>query len=244
MTMMTVTTMTRWAADLRCATCGSLLLGPVYFSAWGKRFCTRHELWDRCTGCRLPLGDPASGRSLCADCRPTAVLVQDDVRRVLPLIRNQLGALGVTLRSRTKVRLVDRTQLATTHPGEAGQVTGMTLMRGSAAIEIRVLFGLTHARFGCAVAHELMHAYLFERRYPRVDPRSEEGICELLALAWVRRRAGPLYEAEARRLEQNPDPVYGEGLRLARDAVERLGIAPVLRELRRTGRLPIARPAP
>lgn len=224
-----------------CTTCGRMLLGRVFVSAWGKPFCDRHASLPRCRGCQLPLEPPPRERlPLCADCRPVAVGTQGEVKHVLPPLAQEIRALGVRLRSRTHVRLVDPSELPSTHPGQAGEVAGLTLLSGTSAVEIRVLRGLTPARFGSVVAHETMHAYLFERGFPCTHPPSEEGMCELLAHEWVRRRKGPLFRWEQDRLEQNPDPVYGNGFRAARSSVERQGIVETLRTLRRTGRLPVA----
>jgi hypothetical protein len=224
-----------------CAVCGRLLVGRVLLSAWQRPFCDRHGGDPSCSGCGLSVpvavGSPRSV-PLCAECRPVAVVDQDGVRRVLPGIKQDLQDLGVALRSRTKVKLVSREQLTDRHLGRGGEVNGLTLLGGQAAVEILVREGLTHSQFGVVVAHETMHAFLFERGFRNLDGPSEEGMCEVLAYEWVRRRPGPLDRYEALRMNQNPDAVYGGGFRAAKAAVDRLGVMETLRVLRRTGRIP------
>ena len=233
----------RWpgTASRSCAVCTLRLVGRVRISAWERPFCDRHGGDPSCSGCGLPV--PAAVGSprpvpLCSECLPVAVLDQDGVRRVLPGIKRDLQGLGVSLRSRTKVRLVSGGQLTSEHPGQRGDVGGLTLLRGQTAVEILVREGLTHSQFGTVVAHETMHAFLFERGFRDLDPPSEEGLCEVLAYEWVRRRPGPLDRYEELRTTQNPDTVYGDGFRAVKAAVDSLGVMETLRVLRRTGRIP------
>jgi hypothetical protein len=224
-----------------CAVCARPLVGRVRISAWQRPFCERHAGDPSCSGCGLPVPVAVASPQpvpLCAECYPVAVLDQDGVRRVLPGIKRDLQDLGVALRSRTKVTLVSRGRLTGRHLGGGGDASGLTLLSGQAAVEISVREGLTHSQFGAVVAHETMHAFLFERGFRNLDGPSEEGMCEVLAYEWVRRRPGPLDRYEELRMSQNPDTVYGGGFRAAKAAVDRLGVMESLRVLRRTGRIP------
>ena len=151
------------------------------------------------------------------------------------------ATFGVDFARKATVRrlnLVDGRQLTGSHPGHQGTVNGQALLSGNAAVEIAVRKGLTLSQFGATVAHETMHAFLFERGFHNLDLPSEEGMCEVLAHEWLRRRPGRLDRYEELRTTRNQDPVYGTGYRTARAAVERLGVMETLRVLRRTGRIP------
>jgi hypothetical protein len=233
----------RWAlASNCCIVCGGHLTGRIHLSGWERPFCAGHSGEPACSGCGVPVTAASGTRGpapLCRQCRQLAILDQNGVRRVLPGIRADLDNLGVRLRSRTKVSLVSGHRLTQQHPGRKDEVSGLTMLGGEAAVEIIVREGLTLSQFGAVVAHETMHAFLFERGFRHLAPPSEEGMCEVLAYEWLRRRPGPLDRHEELRIARNPDPVYGHGFRIAQAAVDRLGTIETLRMLRRTGRIPI-----
>jgi hypothetical protein len=117
-----------------------------------------------------------------------------------------------------------------------GLTHGCAQSRTVAGIE--VVRGLTSVHFGATVAHEIGHAWLIQRGAPIADPVLLEGVCEVFASAWLKRRPGRLPQALREAMAANPDNVYGAGYRLVREAVARSGIRLVLRELCRSGRLP------
>lgn len=86
---------------------------------------------------------------------------------------------------------------------------------------IEVVRGLCPVEFQGVVAHELGHVWVATRRltWPRWI---EEGFCETLAYRFYRDLATPESLALARRIEENPDPLYGAGFRFVS---ERLGSA-------------------
>ena len=49
-----------------------------------------------------------------------------------------------------------------------------------------VLYGLPFVAFGAVLAHECTHAYIrIAGGFPRLAPKTEEGLCQLVALLWV-----------------------------------------------------------
>ena len=62
--------------------------------------------------------------------------------------------------------------------------------------------------------------YLAQQGFPRLPDQVAEGLCQLLAYAWVRRQDGPAAGAELRVIAEAPDPVYGGGFRRARHQTE------------------------
>ncbi|SFR22922.1 Protein of unknown function [Lentzea waywayandensis] len=103
---------------------------------------------------------------------------------------------------------------------------------------IDVVRGLTRARFGATVAHEIGHAWLIQRGALVTDPVLVEGTCEVFASAWLKRQPGSYPGALREAMWTNPDQVYGEGYRRVREAVVRKGIHPVLHSLCTSGTLP------
>ena len=81
--------------------------------------------------------------------------------------------------------------------------------------------------------HEAMHSYMAQNGFGQVPARIAEGLCQLLAYAWIKRQDGILAAAERRLIEENPDPIYGDGFRQARDTVRRVGIRRTLDTVKR-----------
>lgn len=81
---------------------------------------------------------------------------------------------------------------------------------------VEVVRGLTRVHYGSLVAHELTHAWVFLADVGLPSGPVEEGVAELVRWYWLRSRdeAEAAYWAEA--MEQNRDPVYGEGFRWVR----------------------------
>jgi hypothetical protein len=95
-------------------------------------------------------------------------------------------------------------QSVVTPRGERRRVLGMYIRRNLPAI-----------LFMGVVAHELAHAWTALRRW-RLHPWAEEGLGELLAYRFFRDLGTPEALFLARRIEVNPDPLYGDGFRRMR----------------------------
>jgi hypothetical protein len=204
----------------------------------GEPFCDRHAGQPQCQLCAMPadagLGLPVP---LCLRCsREDVIRTQDDVKRALPRIAGQIRALGIRTTVPVQVRLCGREEMALVGTGR--HMLGATYWRGSTVHDLRVMRDLPLLKFGTTVAHEVMHAYLVQQKYPRMEPALTEGLCQLTAYAWVRREDGILAAAEQRRIDENPDPIYGDGFRQVKQAVERNGVKITLNYVQRHGRLP------
>jgi hypothetical protein len=169
------------------------------------------------------------------------VETQQDARRLLPIVRAQLAGIGIALQRRVLVRLVEPAGLLPS-PSMDGVLFAVTehRIRGEdrETVEIRVAAGMPPQHFGRTVAHEIGHAWLVQEHAPPLAAELEEGLCELFAHAWLKQQHTPLTDEMQRRLWDNPDPVYGAGLRLVLTAVRTFGIRPVLTSLTRDGVLP------
>ena len=66
-----------------------------------------------------------------------------------------------------------------------GQSRGATVVNA-----VVVLYGLPAVCAGAILAHECTHAYIrMAGGYPRLRPKIEEGLCQLMALLWVENTA-------------------------------------------------------
>ncbi|MET0425007.1 MAG: protein DA1 [Actinoplanes sp.] len=223
-----------------CPACGRPLTMTMTISLTGLRYCNRHDGGPRCIACMAP-ADPDVGTevALCRLCEATSVRSQQDVKRVLPPIAAELRQLQIRTTAPVRVRLVTAAEVNSHQPGH-GDALGMTVSRGGNVVDLMVVRDLPYTKFGSTVAHEVMHAYLTQQGFPQLPPQVAEGLCQLLAYAWVRRRKDPQASAELRLIAETTDPVYGDGFRRARASAERIGVRATLDHVRRHRDFPSA----
>ncbi|GIE83718.1 protein DA1 [Actinoplanes regularis] len=223
----------------RCAACGRLMSLTGFVTENGELICHRHAHEQPSACCGLP-ADLTLGtdRPLCPRCATTAVRTQQDVKRVLPPIAARIRALSIRTTKPVRVRLVPLAEAQGLLSGH-GEVQGVTVAAGTEVIDLMVVRDLPLMRFGAVVSHEVMHAYLAQQGFGMLPQRVEEGLCELLAHAWLKDQPGAPAEWERRRIANRPDPVYGDGFRAARDAAIRMGgVRRMLEHVRRHGEFP------
>lgn len=108
--------------------------------------------------------------------------------------------------------------------------------------------------FGSILAHEMTHAHFrLTPGYPRkIDPKVEEGLCQLVACLWTEREAqkidGNDEDAKnqlalagciAHNIRNDQSEIYGDGARMALHRYEKLGnCRDVFDHVKATGRLP------
>jgi hypothetical protein len=222
----------------RCAVCARPLTGTVNVAVTGEFFCDRHSAQQRCIACGMPAGEPPVGElPSCPRCAATAVGDRVDVKRVLPPIVRQLHALGVRTTTRVQVRLVGMDELPQAGAPNA-HTLGVTVRASTTVTDLMVLRGLPEMQFGATVAHEAMHVYFGQEGYERLPPPVEEGLCQLLAYAWLRRQGGLLAVAAMRLIELDRGPVYGDGFRAAKAVAEQVGVRRTLEHVKQHGTLP------
>jgi len=165
-----------------------------------------------CGGCERS----AAGR-WCAACEATAVRVAEQARPVVRRVVRWAEGLGLVLHPAfvLRVALIDRPE----RPGHMGSTVLRRRVRGrrvhTRVLEVRILRGLPELVFGGVVAHELAHVWSALRRW-RLHPWAEEGFGELLAYRFYCDDGSPPARFLARRIEVNPDPIYGGGFRRMR----------------------------
>ncbi|XP_022762144.1 protein DA1-like [Durio zibethinus] len=125
----------------------------------------------------------------------------------------------------------------------------------SSGITILILFGLPRIMTGAIMAHELMHAWLKQKGVRNLEPKVEEGICQVIAHEWLEWFELMDEEASSSRSENaqftrnlkqtfqdlveiDSSHAYGEGFRDAKWAVEKWGPAKVVNHVLRYGTLP------
>lgn len=234
-----------------CTVCGRPS-GRLLRSLRGELTCVTHATGVRCAFCGRPSGDGEPGWSelfppswRCPSCAADAVDTPEELRRHVSEVRRGTRELGFGLTARVRVTFANtgpaRADLGGRHaPGTMLAYTEMlpTEPRSADVVAVRVLSGLPGFVFGRAVAHEVGHAWLAQAGARPRRPEVEEGVCELVAYAWLKRSNLPFAEAVRQTVRQNPDPTYGAGFREVHAAVRQHGLTAVLAGLTTHGDLP------
>jgi len=103
---------------------------------------------------------------------------------------------------------------------------------------VGVLRGLPATLFQGVTVHELGHVWLIVHGIQNLPSWAEEGFCELLSYRFYTEMNTPESRHCAQAIEENPDPVYGDGFRRVRARVDASGFGRFLGILRTTKALP------
>lgn len=112
---------------------------------------------------------------------------------------------------------------------------------------ILVVYGLPRLLTGSILAHEVMHAWLRLSGCTRLPEQVEEGLCQLMALLWLEAQADKGFKDEfeerlaaylGHQIRSDTSVVYGDGFRLAHEAFQLHGLAPLVQHVRQTGAFP------
>jgi hypothetical protein len=227
--------------NMSCTICSQSLGTRFFLSALNEAFCGRHGTDPQCALCALPNPARSAGTAAgayCVRCARGSVQTQDDVRRALPTIRQEIRHLGIVLNVRVQVRLVPPEDLQVQASGQVGLVHGMTVHSNGRVLHVQVASGLPPVQFGAVVAHEATHAWLVQKRAPLMSAPVEEGVCQLVAYAWLVRQRDPLASLVRDAIASSPDSTYGQGFRDARAAARKFRLAGVLRHVSEAGYFP------
>ncbi len=251
----------------RCTICHKALLGKHQINEWGERFCSDHakELAP-CSYCGRFVPDATKRlrrRSIedirCAICAATAIETIQQAQLHVPQLVNWVEAQSVHFRQKSfRIEVLDRAAFNTREGGRRdplGLTTSTRYLRNQrvdhARVEsVAILQGLPLTLFAGVCVHELGHVWLVQHNIVNLPLIEEEGFCELLAYRWYTEaptliapdeaasspNAAPFY---ARRIAENPNPVYGDGFRKVQHLADRVGFAQIVKSLLRKKKLPL-----
>jgi hypothetical protein len=168
-----------------------------------------------CNGCNRQIEEINS--RWCSRCRATAVETPAQAHPLVEQVVRWAEKFGISLDGIIlRVNLSDRLEKA----AHLGATHTRTLVRGRKRIRTRILGisvvkGLPALVFQGVVAHELGHVWTALRGI-RFQPWAEEGFCEMLAHRYYFDLGTPEAIFQTRRIETNPEPLYGGGFRRMR----------------------------
>ena len=234
-----------------CTICGKRSRhGGIYAMDHSYFACPDCMKLPRCFSCQFPTRSGARLSCdcvICLKCARTAVADPEQAQAIFDDVRNTMRfSLGIVTKHPIRFSLVDPVTLHRLSGARHDQMTEQGLFRYNAEVErvttrdflgrktgenlytrkedIRIfaLDNLPQIRLEHVIAHELAHDWM-TAFYPGIrEEWIKEGFAEYIA--WRYNQYKKRHEMN-RRVENNPDPVYGEGFRKIRDIAKQRGFA-------------------
>ncbi|MBQ9337314.1 MAG: hypothetical protein IJS14_08470 [Lentisphaeria bacterium] len=232
-----------------CTICGRRShTGGIYAMDHSFFACTQCMKYPRCFACQFPVPNGTKlscDRVICPKCARTAISDPAQAQAVFDEVRNTMRfSLGIVTKHPITFSLVDPVTLHRLSGARNEQMSEQGLFRYNAEVErvstrnffgrktgenvykkredirIFVLDHLPRIRMEHVIAHELAHDWM-TAFYPGIkEDWIKEGFAEYIA--WRYNQYKKRNEMN-RRVENNPDPVYGEGFRKIRDIAKQRG---------------------
>jgi hypothetical protein len=215
-----------------CYVCGQNLDRGYCVDPWGHPYHKRHDGdHPRCDYCRRFVTQEVTndgvyysdGRTICSLCLASAIASQDSASAILEAVRDTLATIGIDIDpSGISVRLLGKDAMKKRFGVNYRNPDGMTRayfdpVTGEPEYRLYLLTGMPKIRFITAVAHELMHVWLFRNQDKAVSndyPTNKlliEGSCSLAAYKTLQHYSGEEARVTMMMIEQNRILHYGMG---------------------------------
>lgn len=235
--------------SIRCTICQQPIEDRYISDYWGNRF-HEHHLNDYpfCHYCQRPITQKQSkggyrltdGRILCGYCAQNAVLTQKQTDKYAQEARALMAKWGLNV-PKIPVILVSRHQIEQINGHNTLGLTRSVLRGNKRSVpSISMCHGLPRQVFMGTMIHEYTHAWLFLKTgNMRRSHVLEEGICNFVSYLYQ------VYCGEAaasyfvKQLDENQDPIYGDGFRRVKAFAAANGSAAVVNQLANMDDFPI-----
>jgi len=230
---------------LRCALCGEIIEGEYFEDYWGNRVHAEHkDKFPQCLYCRRFISDKISrgmvkyddGRIVCGICA-----------REMSGLQNILARHGIETKDKEiPLYLVNRNSMSELAEGFHADPLGFAHYEKTSyaggiitdrSFKIYMLDGLPKYEFISALAHELMHIWLFANAPGDIDAALREGSCNYAAYLVLVNYSGREVQFVVDNLMSDSTPVYGDGFRRVKMYAEKDGLSGWLNYLK-SNRLP------
>ncbi len=235
----------------RCGVCGQVIDGEYFIDHWGNFVHVHHgDEVPRCEYCNRFISEYitgggykySDGRFICRLCDKQAVRAINEARHLMETTAAILKARGIEIDiADIPLHLVDKREMARLRRDERGDPHGFTYVEVTTTIggivtdrkfEIYMLTAMPRMHFIATLAHELMHVWLHENAPQDIEAAFCEGSCNYASFLVLEDYPGKETDYIKASLENDPDPVYGDGFRRTAQFVDKRGIEAWLTYLR------------
>ncbi len=241
-------------AALKCSICNQTITGSYKTDYYGNVFHTEHEThYSKCSNCGRMIAQGIvrdsyklpDGRIMCGFCSKDASKTpsySEILKRVMKILEKEGFKLDL---ENVKIFAVDKNKLKSEAKDSWNENlkgfchTIKTTEKGffSKSVKIShkiyILNSLPEIDASQILAHELMHAWI-QQNAGKIehDRKFEEGSCNYLAYLYLKSIRGKESEIRIKKLNDDPDPIYGEGFRLVYEKMRGKGLDHLLALLR------------
>jgi len=235
----------------RCGICGGIISDRYFIDSRGNNFHAEHkDEYPECEYCGCLAAEAITGegaryddnRQVCGLCLAEVVSGADEAKRLMADVLVRLTGHGIVIdEKKIPLELIDRNRMQRISKGAHKDPLGYTTYKRTSTLgglisskdfRIYVLHGLPRPEFEFAIAHELMHVWLFKNAPLEMNPVLCEGSCDYAATRVLLLSKEDGATRVWRKAMENPDAVYGEGLRNVDSYVNRVGIGTWLEYLK------------
>lgn len=225
-----------------CSACAGPLKGKILIDPWGNKAHAVHgnQKTHSCSVCARLVSQKTSqggtlygdGRAVCGICGITEVSTPAQIAQIKTDVITKLQTAGFDyIPDYIAVTLADQrlmNQRLGVHKTANSHGYTKTLekrLNGNLTREhsIFVLFGLPRLVFAGVLAHELLHVWLNDRGLQHWTEKEIEGFCNLGTALIYQQDATPLAQVLLKRMDEDKGPVYGDGYRLMKARLAKLG---------------------
>jgi hypothetical protein len=217
----------------------------MYFrDFWGNTVHSRHKgEVPQCEYCQRFISDKISrggvkyddGRIVCGICAQNKISDVTAAESILRSLQDVLKKYGIDTKGISiPLSLVNKNTMTELAGGFHADPLGFTHYEKTTysdqpiAIKTYKMYMLTGLpQFECigALAHELMHVWLFVNNITDIDPALREGSCNIASWLVLQRYRDRKAKFILENMQSDPDPVYGGGYRRMKKYVDQQGVS-------------------
>ena len=219
----------------KCAVCGQPLEGEIIIDNYNNKYHAKHRFeYPECDCCKRLICEAltgggksySDGRNICNICYRTAVFNDTQIAGLMTKVKNRLSSMGLQFGSDPiTIRGVNRNQLRNTANEYSKNIMGhcnsqSEVMTANGVVtakktkhDIVVLEGIPQVLMESVIAHELMHAWIYDNINSKQSPQIIEGSCNYIGYVYLKTLPAGQSEEFIKMMNADPDPVYGDGFR-------------------------------
>lgn len=242
--------------NLICSLCQGAIEGSYLYDGWGQKAHPEHDQHPtgQCHVCARLMSPAAAtgskvlsdGRLLCSFCHTAEIHDFRQIQAAKLDVIAQMQAVGFDyIPDYIQVKLDEDQQLVNQRlrASATGNIHGYTRtaqrnIPGYGLIlehGIHVLSGLPKVAFKGVLAHELLHVWINERPLKHLSHAQVEGFCNLgsalICQNALKNEGDELARVLLQRMDEDPDPAYGDGYRAMAWRLQQMGWPALLKAL-------------
>jgi hypothetical protein len=239
----------------KCEVCGKALIGEYLVDVHGLKYHKIHkEVLPTCSNCNRIISERTTNggvkledeRSLCNNCFNKRIKSNNSYTELLKKVVYNLSSIGLKIRKdNISIQPVNKIKLAQVSNNTVNNYTkgfcqtSYKYKEKSGKKEkfderhtIYVLDRLPEKSTESIIAHELMHVWMHQNDIRNLPSKTTEGACNFISYLYFKGRIDYESEEIILLLENDTDPIYGDGFREIKNRFENKSVNDLLKFLK------------